>query len=255
MAEHDDDSGGGGRLRRQRRRARTPSGRGGGGTRLKSVKGRSDSSKRWLERQLKDPYVAAAQSESYRARAAYKLREIDDQHRVLSPGGRVVDLGAAPGSWCQVALERIGDAGQVVAVDLLEMTPLVGVTLIQGDMTDAETARRVQAALAGPADVVLSDMAPNMIGQKRIDRLRVNAVVESGLDFAEQVLAPGGSFLAKTLQSGSEPELMARLKRGFRKVRHVKPPASRAESAESYVLATGFRGAPAAGTGDAPPDG
>jgi 23S rRNA (uridine2552-2'-O)-methyltransferase len=154
----------------------------------------------------------------------------------------VVDLGAAPGSWCQVALERIGDQGRVVGVDLLEMTPLVGVTLIQGDMTEEGTPERVRAALDGPADVVLSDMAPNMIGQKRIDQLRVIATVEAALDFAEGVLAPGGSFVAKTLQSGSAQDLQARLKRAFETVRHVKPPASRAESAETYVVAMGYRG-------------
>jgi 23S rRNA (uridine2552-2'-O)-methyltransferase len=246
MSDNDNSgSDGGQRLRRQRRRDRASSGRGGGdGTRLKRAKGRTESSKRWLERQLSDPYVAAAQREGYRARAAYKLREIDDKHRFLTPGARVVDLGAAPGSWCQVALERIGDQGRVVGIDLLEVTPLVGVTLLQGDMTDPGTPERVQAALDGPADVVLSDMAPNMTGQKRIDQLRVIATVEAALDFAEQVLSPGGAFLAKTLQSGSAQDLLARLKRNFDKVRHVKPPASRAESAETYVLATGFKGLP-----------
>jgi 23S rRNA (uridine2552-2'-O)-methyltransferase len=246
MSDNDNSgSEGGQRLRRQRRRDRASSGRGGGdGTRLKRAKGRTESSKRWLERQLSDPYVAAAQREGYRARAAYKLREIDDKHRFLTPGARVVDLGAAPGSWCQVALERIGDTGRVVGIDLLEVTPLVGVTLLQGDMTDPGTPERVQAALDGPADVVLSDMAPNMTGQKRIDQLRVIATVEAALDFAEQVLIPGGSFLAKTLQSGSAEDLLARLKRDFAKVRHVKPPSSRAESAETYVLATGYKGRP-----------
>lgn len=247
MSDNDNSgSDGGGRVRRQRRRDRTSSGRGGGdGTRLKRAKGRTESSKRWLERQLSDPYVAAAQREGYRARAAYKLREIDDKHRILTPGARVVDLGAAPGSWCQVALERIGEQGRVVGIDLLEVTPLVGVTLLQGDMTDPGTPERVQAALDGPADVVLSDMAPNMTGQKRIDQLRVIATVEAALEFAEQVLTPGGAFLAKTLQSGSAQDLLARLKREFAKVRHVKPPASRAESAETYVLATGFKARPA----------
>jgi 23S rRNA (uridine2552-2'-O)-methyltransferase len=248
QAMNDDDKSGtesGGRMRRQRRRDRASSGRGGGdGTRLKRAKGRTESSKRWLERQLSDPYVAAAQREGYRARAAYKLREIDDKHRFLTPGARVVDLGAAPGSWCQVALERIGDEGRVVGIDLLEVTPLVGVTLLQGDMTDPGTPARVQAALDGPANVVLSDMAPNMTGQKRIDQLRVIATVEAALDFAEQVLCPGGAFLAKTLQSGSAQDLVARLKREFDKVRHVKPPSSRSESAETYVLATGFKGVP-----------
>lgn len=246
----DDDQRGGGandggdRVRRQRRRARTPSGRGGGGggARLRSGKGRKESSRRWLERQLNDPYVARAQERGYRSRAAFKLIEIDDKHHVLSPGARVVDLGAAPGGWCQVARERVGDTGRVVGIDLLEVDPLPGVALLQGDMTEAETAERLRALLDGSADVVLSDMAPNLTGQRRIDQLRVLGTVEAALDFAEAVLAPGGSFLAKTLQSGGADDLLVRLKRLFRQVRHVKPPASRADSAETYVLATGFRG-------------
>jgi 23S rRNA (uridine2552-2'-O)-methyltransferase len=231
------------RMRRQRRRARTPSGRGGdGGARLQSARGRKDSSRRWLERQLSDPYVAKAQQAGYRSRAAYKLIEIDDKHRLLAPGRTVVDLGAAPGGWCQVARERLGDTGRVIGLDLLELDPLPGVELLQGDITEAATAERLEALLDGPADVVLSDMAPNLTGQSRIDRLRVLAAVEAALDFAERVLAPGGHFLAKTLQAGSGDELMQRLKRDFAQVRHVKPPASRADSAESYVLATGYRG-------------
>ena len=245
-----DDDGGqggegsGGRMRRQRRRARTPSGRGGGGgQRLKHGKGRTDSSRRWLERQLNDPYVARAQAEGYRSRAAYKLIEIDDKYGLLAPGRRVVDLGAAPGGWLQVAHERVGEGGRVVGLDLLEIDALPGVELLQGDIGDEATVARLRALLDGPADVVLSDIAPNLTGQRRIDRLRVLGSVEAALDFAEPVLAPGGAFLAKTLQAGGGDELLQRLKARFDRVRHVKPPASRSESAETYVLATGFRGA------------
>lgn len=242
-----DDESRNGRLRRQRRRARTPSGRGGGGgQRLQAGAGRKESSRRWLERQLADPYVAKAQEAGYRSRAAYKLIEIDDKHRLLAPGRTVVDLGAAPGGWCQVARARVGEGGRVIGLDLLELEPLPGVELLQGDITEPATAARLQALLDRPVDLVLSDLAPNLTGQSRIDRLRVLAAVEAALDFAERVLAPGGHFLAKTLQAGSGDDLMQRLKRDFERVRHVKPPASRAESAESYVLATGFRGASAA---------
>lgn len=234
---------GGGRVRRQRRRQRASSGRGGGSSvRLQTRKGRKDSSRRWLERQIADPYVALAQERGYRSRAAFKLIEIDERHGLLKPGARVVDLGAAPGGWCQVARARVGEGGRVIGLDLLEIDPLPGVTFLQGDMTEPDTVERLRAELDGPADVVLSDMAPNLTGQKKIDQLRVLGTVEAALDFAEAVLAPGGTFLAKTLQSGGADDLLKRLKARFQRVRHVKPPASRAESAETYVLATGFRG-------------
>jgi len=243
----DDISGGGsggersdGRIRRRRRPERRPARTGGG--RLHSAKGRKASSRQWLERQLNDPYVAEAKRRGYRSRAAFKLIEIDDKHAVLPKGARVVDLGAAPGGWCQVAAERVGPKGRVLGLDLLPVDPLPGVTLLQGDMTDPESVERLRAELGGPADVVLSDMAPNATGHRPTDRLRVLAVVEAALDFAETVLAHGGTFLAKTLSSGGDGELVARLKRGFAEVRHVKPPASRTGSAETYVLAKGYRG-------------
>ncbi len=238
-------SGDGGDKRRRRRRrdgatvAAPPS---GAAARLRKVKGRKPSSRRWLERQLKDPYVVEAQRRGYRSRAAFKLIEIDDKHRLLRPGQRVVDLGAAPGGWCQVAAERVGERGRVVGLDLLEMDPLPGVEFLQGDMTDPETSERLRAMLDGPVDVVLSDLAPNATGHAPTDRLRIMAAVEAALDFAEEVLRPGGSFLAKTLHSGSAPDLMERLKRMFGHVHHVKPPSSRPESAEKYVLATDYRG-------------
>ncbi len=229
-----------GRIRRRRRPERRPAQT--GGARLHNAKGRKASSRQWLERQLSDPYVAEAKRRGYRSRAAFKLIEMDDKHGILSKGARVVDLGAAPGGWCQVAAERIGSKGRIVGLDLLAIDPLPGATLLQGDMTDPETAERLRAELDGPAGVVLSDMAPNATGHRPTDRLRVLAVVEAALDFAEAVLAPGGTFLAKTLSSGGDGELVARLKREFAEVRHVKPPASRTGSAETYVLAKGYRG-------------
>lgn len=241
-----DDRSDGERIRRRRRRERTPA---AGGERLASAKGRKESSRHWLQRQLRDPYVAEAKRLGYRSRAAFKLIEIDDKYKLLKPGMRVVDLGAAPGGWCQVARERVGEHGRVVGLDLLEIEPIAGVELFQGDMNDPATPERLRACLGGPADAVLSDMAPNATGHKRTDQLRVLAVVEAALDFAEEVLAPGGTFLAKTLQSGGTGELATRLKRAFRQVRYVKPPASRSASAETYVLATGYRGR-AAGAGE-----
>jgi len=232
---------GDGRIRRQRRAARPAAG-GSGGARLARGRGRKASSRQWLERQLKDPYVGAARRQGYRSRAAFKLIEIDDKHRLLRPGQRVLDLGAAPGGWCQVAAERVGPEGVVTGLDLLEIDPLPGVRLLQGDITDPEAAAALRAALDGPADLVLSDMAPNATGHRPTDQIRVIAVVEAALDLAEAVLRPGGAFLAKTLQLGGAQDLMTRLKRDFERVRHVKPPASRAESAELYLLATGFRG-------------
>jgi 23S rRNA (uridine2552-2'-O)-methyltransferase len=224
------------RIRRQRRKARRPAGQG----RLKPGKARDASSRQWLERQWNDPYVAAAARDGYRARSAYKLIEIDDRHRILPAAGRVLDLGAAPGSWCQVARQRVGPDGVVVGLDLLESEPLPGATLVVGDVHDPETAAPLRAALGGPADAVLSDMAPNTTGHKPTDRLRVEAVAEAALDLAEEVLAPGGSFLAKMLHAGGSNAVTDRLKQRFRRVEHIKPPASRSESDEVYVLATGF---------------
>jgi 23S rRNA (uridine2552-2'-O)-methyltransferase len=213
--------------------------------RLKTAKQRTASSQRWLERQLNDPYVAAAQREGYRSRSAYKLIEIDDKYRLLRPGRRVVDLGAAPGGWSQVAAERVrslAGRGQVVAIDLLAMAPLPGVVFLEGDFM-AETAPAGLKALLrdGGADVVLSDMAAQGTGHSRTDHLRIMALAEAAAEFAIEVLAPGGAFVCKMFQGGSERALLDRLKKAFASVRHVKPPASRAESAELYVTATQFR--------------
>jgi 23S rRNA (uridine2552-2'-O)-methyltransferase len=214
--------------------------------RLKTAKQRTASSQRWLERQLNDPYVAAARREGYRSRAAYKLIEIDAKHRLLRPGRRVVDLGAAPGGWSQVAARRVRaleGRGQVVAIDLLPMEPLPGVVFVQGDFMDEAAPNRLQALLReGTADLVLSDMAAQGTGHSRTDHLRIMALAEAAAEFAIEVLAPGGAFLCKTFQGGSERALLARLKDAFASVRHIKPPASRAESAELYVSATQFRG-------------
>jgi 23S rRNA (uridine2552-2'-O)-methyltransferase len=214
--------------------------------RLKTARERSPSSQRWLERQLNDPYVAEARRQGFRSRAAFKLIEIDDKHRLLKAGRRVVDLGAAPGGWSQVAAERaksVEGRGQVVAIDLLEMEALPGVDFLRLDFMDASAPDRLQAMLRGDrADVVLSDMAAQGTGHTRTDHLRIMGLAEAAADFACQVLEPGGAFLCKVLQGGAERELLDRLKRAFASVRHIKPPASRAESAELYVLATGFRG-------------
>jgi 23S rRNA (uridine2552-2'-O)-methyltransferase len=216
--------------------------------RVKTAKGRKIASTRWLQRQLNDPYVEEAKRRGYRSRAAFKLAEIDDKHRLLRPGLAVVDLGAAPGGWSQIAAQRVqvmAGKGRVIAVDLVEMEPLGGVTELVLDMTDADAPDRVRAALDGrKADLVLSDMHASATGHKSTDHLRIMALVEAALDLAEDILAPGGAFLCKVLQGGASKELVARLNRSFAKVRHVKPQASRAESAEIYVLATGFRGVP-----------
>jgi 23S rRNA (uridine2552-2'-O)-methyltransferase len=215
--------------------------------RIKPGKGRSLSSKLWLERQLNDPYVARAKREGFRGRAAFKLIEIDDKHHLLKPGARVVDLGAAPGGWSQVAARRVGSAqgrGKVVAVDCLEMAPIAGVGFIRRDFLDASTGDEIKALLGGAADVVLSDMAANATGHRATDHLRIMALAEAAADFAREVLAPGGALLCKVLQGGTEASLLAALKRDFSHVKHVKPAASRSDSAELYLLATGFRGQP-----------
>jgi len=210
------------------------------------TKGRSVSSKRWLERQLNDPYVARAKAEGLRSRAAFKLADIDDRHHLLKPGRSVVDLGAAPGGWSQVAARRVGadeGRGRVVAIDLLPMEPIAGVSFAQLDFLDPATPLRLRDMLGGPADVVLSDMAANATGHRRTDHLKIMALAEAAADFARAVLKPGGAFLAKVLQGGTEGTLLADLKHDFASVKHVKPGASRTDSAELYVLATGFRGA------------
>jgi 23S rRNA (uridine2552-2'-O)-methyltransferase len=214
-------------------------------TRLKSGKNRSHSSRRWLERQLNDPYVARAKREGFRSRAAFKLIAIDDKYRMLKKGARVVDLGAAPGSWSEVAAGRVGaghGTGRVVAVDLLDMAAIAGVEFLHLDFLDPRAPAAIKSCLCGPADVVLSDMAANASGHHRTDHLKIMALAQAAAEFAREVLAPGGTFLCKVLQGGTEAALLAELKREFATVRHVKPAASRADSAELYLLAMGFRG-------------
>jgi 23S rRNA (uridine2552-2'-O)-methyltransferase len=203
------------------------------------------SSKLWLERQLNDPYVTRAKREGFRSRAAFKLTEIDDKYHLLKPGMTVVDLGAAPGGWSQVAAKRIGLAngkGKVVAIDLLEMPEIAGVTFAQLDFLELSAPERLIAMMEGRADVVMSDMAANTTGHRKTDQLRMVGLVEIAAAFAAEVLKPGGSFIAKAFQSGADAELMVQLKRDYTSVRHVKPAASRQDSSERYVLAMGFRG-------------
>jgi 23S rRNA (uridine2552-2'-O)-methyltransferase len=217
-----------------------------GMSRLKSGKKRTASSRRWLQRHLDDPYVAEAKRRGFRSRAAFKLIELDDRFRLLRPGARVVDLGAAPGGWTQVAVERVRagkpGGGRVLAVDLLEMTPVEGAEELRADFLDEGAPQLIRDALAGPADIVLSDMAPPSSGHPGADHLRIMALLEAALGFGRLVLAPGGAFVCKVWQGGTEANVLASMKRLFRSVRHVKPPSSRAESAEIYVVATGFRG-------------
>lgn len=213
--------------------------------RLKTARKHRPSSQRWLERQLNDPYVAASKREGMRSRAAYKLKEIDDKYKFLRPGGIVVDLGAAPGGWSQIAAERVQAAtgkGQVVAIDYLDMEPLAGVEALKLDFTEEDAEAKLKSLLRdGHADVVLSDMAAPTTGHTRTDHLRIMGLAEAAAAFACDVLRPGGAFLAKVFQGGTERELLDMLKKRFAAVRHVKPPASRSDSAELYVLATGFR--------------
>jgi 23S rRNA (uridine2552-2'-O)-methyltransferase len=214
-------------------------------TRVRTADKRSLSSTLWLERQLNDPFVAQAQRDGYRSRAAYKLIEIADKYNLFKKGQRIVDLGAAPGGWSLIAAERVAAAlghGQVVGIDLLDIAPIPGVTFKVMDFHDAGAPAYLREALGGPADGVLSDMAANATGHRKTDHLRIVGLAELAADFAREVLAPGGFFLAKVLQGGTEGALLAGLKRDFAVVRHLKPKASRADSAELYVLATGFRG-------------
>jgi 23S rRNA (uridine2552-2'-O)-methyltransferase len=211
--------------------------------RLKDEKRRTLSSRTWLERQLSDPYVARAKREGFRSRAAFKIIEIDDKFHLLKPGARVVDLGAAPGGWSEIAARRIGPGGRVVALDILDMKPIAGVEFLQLDFLDNAAPDRLKAMLGGKADVVLSDMAANTTGHRQTDHLRIMALAEAAVLFAREVLAVGGSFLCKVLQGGTEAKLLAELKRDFATVKHVKPPASRTDSAELYLVAKGFRDA------------
>ncbi len=226
-----------------------PKGPGGGQrmmrVRVKTAAKRTTSSARWLERQLNDPYVVAAKREGFRSRAAYKLLEMDDKYRLLKPGQRVVDLGAAPGGWSQIAADRvksIDGRGQVVAIDYLGMEALPGVEIVELDFNDPEAETRLKSLMRdGGADIVLSDMAAPTVGHAKTDHMRIMALAESAAHFARDVLAPGGAFVCKVLQGGAEKELLDFLKTSFAVVRHVKPPASRSDSAELYVVATGFR--------------
>jgi 23S rRNA (uridine2552-2'-O)-methyltransferase len=211
------------------------------------------SSKLWLERQLNDPYVLRAQREGFRSRAAYKLKEIDDKHKLLKPGMVVVDLGAAPGGWSQIAAKKVGAVdgkGKVVAIDLLEMPEIPGVAFAQMDFLANDAPDKLRAMLGGGADLVMSDMAANTTGHRKTDQLRIIGLVETAAAFACEVLKPGGTFLAKVFQSGAEAELLAELKRDFTTIRHVKPAASRQDSSERYLLATGFRGEGRTGSGE-----
>lgn len=215
---------------------------GGLKVRVRTAKGRKLSSKLWLERQLNDPYVQAAKREGYRSRAAYKLAELDEKYKLLKPGMTVVDLGAAPGGWTQVAVAKVGAKGKVLGIDLTPVEPIAGATLITQDFLAEEAPDQLKALLGGPADVVMSDMAAPATGHPQTDHLRIIGLCEAAAEFAREVLAPGGTFLAKVLRGGTEGTLLTQLKRDFTTVKHAKPPASRADSAEIYVIATGFRG-------------
>jgi 23S rRNA (uridine2552-2'-O)-methyltransferase len=214
------------------------SGRGREPVKVKKDRGRSQSSRAWLQRQLNDPYVAAAKTKGYRSRAAFKLVELNEKFRFLKKGARVLDLGAAPGGWSQVAA---GAGAQVVAADVLEMEPLAGVTFFQADLTDPQVPEMLKQAMGGAADVVLTDMAAPTTGHRATDHIRTIALVEVALEVALDSLKPGGTFVGKVFQGGSSGDLLARLKKAFREVKHVKPPASRQESVELYVVASGFK--------------
>ncbi len=221
--------------------------------RVKSAKSRSTASARWLARQLNDPYVVAAKQQGWRSRAAFKLLELDDKFHLIQKGVRVLDLGAAPGGWTQVAVKR--GASAVLALDLLPIDPIHGAVIMQGDFTDPAMPERLTTDLGGGADLVLSDMAPNTTGHASTDHIRIVALAEMAVDFAIQVLSPGGAFVAKVFQGGSEKQILDVLKKHFSTVRHAKPPASRKDSSELYVVATGFKGRPDAVTDPLPQPG
>jgi 23S rRNA (uridine2552-2'-O)-methyltransferase len=227
----------------RKRMVRLPVGGGDGRTpaaRLKTAKLRTPSSQAWLKRQLNDPYVAEAKARGYRSRAAFKLIEIDEKAHLLRRGMKVIDLGCAPGGWLQVLQER--GAGAVVGVDLLPVDPVPGTTIVQADFTADGCGERLAALLGGPPDLILSDMAPNTTGHRETDHLRITGLIEAAADFAEKTLRPGGAFVAKAFQGGETAEVIALLKRLFAEVRTVKPKASRTESSELFLVATGFRG-------------
>ena len=210
--------------------------------RLKTAKMRTPSSQAWLSRQINDPWAAKARAHGYRSRAAYKLTDIADRFGLLLPGQRVIDLGAAPGGWTQVAIER--GIRRIVGVDLLPVEPLPPAEILEMDFTDPACGDLLVERLGGPPDLVMSDMAPNTVGHRRTDHLRIVGLIDAAVDFAESVLAPGGAFVAKAFQGGEISEVLTRLKRSFAQVRNVKPPASRPDSSETYIVATGFRGRP-----------
>ena len=209
--------------------------------RVRTARGRTASSTRWLERQLNDPYVRRAKAENYRSRAAYKLLELDERFGLLKGATAVVDLGIAPGGWSQ-AVRRRASKARIVGIDLLPTDPIEGVTILQQDFMDESAPEKLREALGGPADLVLSDMAANTVGHPQTDHLRTMALVEAGLEFAREILRPGGAFVAKVLAGGADNELVAALKRHFSTVKHAKPPASRRDSSEWYVVAQGFKG-------------
>ncbi len=211
--------------------------------RLKTAKDRTASSQAWLERQINDPFAAKARAHGYRSRAAYKITEIDDRFRLLKPGMRVVDLGLAPGGWTQVAIER--GITEIVGVDLLPVDPIYPAHILEMDFTDPACGPRLIELLGGPPDVVLSDMAPNTVGHRQTDHLRIMGLIEVAAEFAKGVLKPGGAFVAKAFQGGETHEIIADLKRNFTEVRNVKPKASRADSSEVYLVALGYKGRPA----------
>jgi 23S rRNA (uridine2552-2'-O)-methyltransferase len=232
-----------------------PKHKGGGGgpgtarhkaVRVKTARGRSTSSTRWLQRQLNDPYVREAQARGLRSRAAFKLIELDEKYRFLKRGARVVDLGAAPGGWTQVAVDKVGNKGErgglVVAVDIQEVEPVTGAVAFLGDIYDENIVDRIAGALGGPADLVMSDMASPATGHAQTDHLRVMALVEAAYDVARHLLAPGGTFVAKVLAGGTERAMLEMLKRDFARVHHAKPAASRADSREMYLVALDYRG-------------
>jgi len=222
-------------------------------TRLKTAKGRKVGSTKWLQRQLNDPYVKRAKAEGYRSRAAYKLIELDEKYKFLKGAKAVVDLGIAPGGWSQVVRQRVPQA-TVAGIDFLPVDPLDGVTILQMDFTDEAADAALKEALGGEADLVLSDMAANTVGHPQTDHLRTMALVELGLEFAKDVLKPGGAYIAKVLAGGTDHQLLAELKRHFTTVKHAKPPASRKDSSEWYVVAQGFKGRPEPAPVDAGPD-
>jgi len=214
----------------------------GAKVRVKTARGRKSSSTRWLQRQLNDPYVAEAQRLGYRSRAAFKLKELNERYDLLKGATRVVDLGCAPGGWTQVLTEELSDKAQIVGIDLQEVEPVQGADIIVMDFLDADAEDRLIAMLDGPADVVLSDMANSATGHRQTDQIRTMALCEAALDFAIKVLAPGGIFVAKVLQGGSDSELMNRMNHHFKNVKHAKPPSSRQDSKEWFVVAQGFKG-------------